>query len=77
MRPAAPAISASATSTLKRPRRQVERDDVAVAHGGDRAAGGGFRRDVAGHQPVRGAGEAAVGDERDRVAEAGADDRRR
>ena len=44
---------------------------------GERAAARRLGRDVADHQPARGAREAAVGDERDRLAEAGADDRRR
>ena len=35
-----------------------------------------LRRDVPGHQPVGRAGEAAVGEQRDRVAEALADQRR-
>ena len=34
-------------------------------------------RDVAGHQAARGAAEAAVGEQRDRLAHALADDRRR
>ena len=50
--------------------RDVEHDRVAVADGRDRAAAGRLRRDVADHQPVRGAREAAVGDQRDLVAEA-------
>ena len=44
-----------------------------TASGPPRAASG---RDVPDHQPARRAREAAVGDERDRVAEARADDRR-
>ena len=44
-----------------------------IASGPPRAASGD---DVADHQPARRAGEAPVGDERDRLAEAGADDRR-
>ena len=43
---------------------------------GERAAARRLRGDVADHQPARRAGEAAVGDERDRLAEPGADDRR-
>ena len=53
----------------------VDRDRVAVAHGRDRAAGKRFRRDVADHQSARRAAEAAVGDQRDGLAEALADDR--
>ena len=53
----------------------VEDDRVAVAHGRDRAAARRLRRDVADHQAVRRAREAAVGDQRDLVAEALADER--
>ena len=53
----------------------VEHDRVAVAHRGDRAAAGRLGRDVADHQAVRRAREAAVGDQRDLVAEALADER--
>ena len=52
-------------------------DDVAVANGGDRTAARRLGRDVADHEAARRAGEAAVGDQRDRLAEPGADDRRR
>src|SRR4051812_11651609 len=54
----------------------VDRDRVAVAHRGERPAARRLGRDVADHEPAGGAGEPAVGDERDRLAEAGADDRR-
>ena len=57
------------------PRAHVERDHVAVAHERDRAAVRRFRRHVADHQAVRGAAEAAVGDQRDRFAEPLADER--
>ena len=55
----------------------VELDRVAVAHRRDRAAVRRLGRDVPGHQAVRRAGEAAVGEQRDRVAQALADERRR
>ena len=55
----------------------VDDDRVAVAHERDRPAAERLRRDVADHQPVRRAGEAAVGDQRHLVAEALADERRR
>ena len=54
----------------------VDRDLVAVVHGGDRAAARGLGRDVAGHEAVRGAGEAPVGEQRDVLAQAGAVERR-
>ena len=62
---------------VERPRVDVDRDRVAVAHDGERAAARRLGRDVADHQPARRAGEAPVGDERDALAEPGADDRRR
>ena len=43
----------------------VERDDVAIAQESDGTSSGGFGSDVADHQAVRRAAEAAVGDERD------------
>ena len=58
-------MSLSEDIDVMRPRRQVERDDVAVANGGNRSAGRGFRCDVAGHQAMRGAREAAIGHQRD------------
>ena len=54
----------------------VDRDLVAVAQRGDRAALDRLGGDVADHQPAGGAGEAAVGEQRDLLAEALADDRR-
>ena len=50
-------------------------DRVAVADVRDRAAARRLRRDVPDHQAVRRAGEAAVRDQRDLVAEALADER--
>ena len=64
-------------STCSVPGVGVDRDHVAVAHRRERAAAERLGRDVADHQPARRAGEAAVGDERDRLAEPDADDRRR
>src|SRR6185312_13058561 len=55
----------------------VDRDRVAVVHQRDEAARLRFRRDVPDHHPPRAAGEAAVGDEADRLAEALPDQRRR
>mmetsp|Transcript_46316 Transcript_46316/g.144899 ORF Transcript_46316/g.144899 Transcript_46316/m.144899 type:complete len:355 (+) Transcript_46316:1223-2287(+) len=52
----------------------VDDDGVAVLEEGDVAADLGLRRDVADDEAVGAAGEAAVGDERDVVAEAGAHD---
>ena len=49
--------------------------DVAIGDGGDRAAVRGFGRDVADHKAVRGAGEAAVGEQSDGIAETSADQR--
>src|SRR4051794_26318000 len=57
-------------------RVDVDRDRVALAHGGDRAAVDGLGGDVAGHEPARSAGEAAVGEQRDAVAEPLPHDRR-
>ena len=79
------AIHAASRSAIVRGREvhadlarwQVDGDDVAVVHRGDRSASRGFRRDVADHQAARRAGKTAVGNERDRFAESGADDRRR
>ena len=52
----------------------VDRHLLALAHDGQRAAADRLGGDVADHQPARRAGEAAVGDEHDGLAEAGADD---
>ena len=46
----------------------IKYNDVAVLHGADRATFDRFRCDMAGHQAVGGAGEAAVGKQRDGVA---------
>ena len=51
----------------------VERDHVTVVNGGDRAAAIGLRCDVAGHQAVSRTREAPVGEQRDLVADALAD----
>ena len=59
-----------------RRRVDVDGDRVAVAHGGDRPAARRLGGDVAGHEAVRGAGEAPVGEQRDVLAEALAVDRR-
>ena len=69
------ASSASGTSTCEHARVGVDRDHVAVADGGERTAAGRLGRHVADHQPARRAREAAVGDERDRLAEPDADHR--
>src|SRR2546423_9836677 len=53
----------------------IDHDRVAVADRRDGSADRGLRRDVTDHVTVRRAGEAAVGDERDLVAEALANDR--
>ena len=45
---------------LQRARRQVEADEIAVAHRGDGSTGHRFRCDVPGHQAVRRAREASV-----------------
>ena len=70
------AISSSLTAICEAALLQVEGDDVAVADGGNRPAGHGFGGDVPGHQAARGAGEATVGQQGDRVAETRAHDRR-
>ena len=81
-RRAAPARQARARARPRRARRRARRAstsimiDVAVAHGRERPAARGLGRDVADHQAARGAREAPVGDERDRLAEPGADDGR-
>src|SRR5438093_12747687 len=54
----------------------VERDPVALLDRGDRAAYRRLGRDVAGHQATRRAAEAAVGQERDLLAQTLADQRR-
>ena len=51
--------------------------DVAVLDRRDRTAVHGLGRDVAGHEPARGAAEAPVGQQRDLVAEPLAHERRR
>ena len=55
----------------------VDRDHVAVVDRRDRAAGQRLGGDVAGHEAARGAGEAAVGEQRDLLAEPLAHERRR
>ena len=55
----------------------VDHDHVAVAHRRERPAAIGLGRDVADHQPARRTREAAVGDQRDRLPQADADDRGR
>ena len=57
--------------------RQIERDDVAVAHDRNRPAVRRFRRDVTRHEPARRAREPAVGQQRHRIAEPRAHDRAR
>ena len=52
----------------------VDGDRVAVLDDGERAADEGFGRDVADDEAVAAAGETAVGDERDVLAEALAHD---
>ena len=64
----------SASVAISR-RARVDDDAVAFVQQRDRAAARGFRRDVADHEAVGGAAEAAVGDQRDVVAEAAADQR--
>mmetsp|Transcript_2185 Transcript_2185/g.4232 ORF Transcript_2185/g.4232 Transcript_2185/m.4232 type:complete len:511 (-) Transcript_2185:279-1811(-) len=59
----------------ERARLRVERDDVAVAHQRDWPSDGRLRRDVADHDAVRRAREAAVGHECDVLAQAAADQR--
>ena len=58
-------------------RVDVDDDRVALLDDRDRAAERGLGRDVADHQAVGPAGEPAVGQQRDRVAEALADERAR
>ena len=67
--------SSRCRGSSRRPRRDPD-DLVAVAHGRERAAAERLGRDVADHQAVRRAREAAVGDQRDLVAEPFADERR-
>ena len=69
------ASSSSEISRFSVAALDVERDRVAVAHRRDRAAVRRLRRDVADHQAVRRAREAAVGDQRDLLADALADER--
>src|SRR5207302_5893533 len=47
----------------------VDRDRVAILHGGDRTAVEGLGRDMPGHEPMRGAGEAPVSEQRDVLAQ--------
>jgi hypothetical protein len=54
----------------------IDHHAVALAQQRDRAAPCRFRRDVADHEAMGGAGETAVGDQRHVVAEAAADQRR-
>ncbi len=51
----------------------IDVDDIAFVDRGDGAAVEGFGRDVGHHEAVRGAAEAAVGDEGDFLGESGAD----
>ena len=69
------AISSSDSSTSTTPLVDVDDHDVAFAQRRERAALRGLGRDVTDHEPVRGAREAAVGDQRDGFREALADDR--
>ncbi len=55
--------------------RNVEDDDVAIGDGGDGASACGFRRNMADHQTVRGAGESSVRKQSDGIAEPCADQR--
>src|SRR3989344_9637819 len=55
---------------------RVYRDDVAISDEPDGAADVRFRRDVADDEPVRAAGEAAIGNKRNRIAEPSSDDGR-
>src|SRR4051794_38677006 len=55
---------------------RVDLDDVAILEQPDRAADGGFRPNMADAEAAGGAGEAAVGDERDLAAHALARQRR-
>ena len=80
-RPAASTRRAARRARRRRARRGAtarrrRSRSVAVAHDGDRPAARRLGRDVADHQAAGRAGEAPVGDERDGVAEPGADDRR-
>ena len=58
------------------PLGDIKSNDVAVLHGDDRTTFDSFRCDMAGHQAMGGAGEAAVGKQRDGVAQPCADDSR-
>ncbi len=62
---------------LEPPGVDVDDHDVSVLHEPDRPAARRLGRDVADHQTPSRAAEPAIGDERDRVAEATADDRGR
>ena len=83
--PVAGRAAATSARTAARPRRpgrrgrappiDVDDDRVAFLDDGDRAAERGLRRDVADHQAVGPAREPAVGQERDRIAQALADER--
>ena len=68
--------SSSGRSTLRVLLLDVEGDGVAVRQGRYGAAVGGFGGDVAGHQAACGAGEAAVREEGDGLAQALADEGR-
>ena len=62
--------SAFGTSELELAARSVDADAVAILHQRERAAGGGFGRDVADHHAARRAGEAPVGEQRHLLAHA-------
>ena len=68
--------SSSGRSTLKGPVLDVEGDGVAVSQGCYGAAVGGLGGDVAGHEAAGRAGEAAVREQGDGLAEALADEGR-
>ena len=62
---------------VQAPAVDVDRDVVALAHRGDRAAAHRLGGDVAGHEAVGGAAEAPVGEQGHVLAQPGAVDRRR
>ncbi len=68
-------ISALEISTFKFALGNIEDDGVAVLYCSDGTATRGFGSDVASHETVRCAGESAVGEQRDGIAEALADER--
>ena len=67
--------SSGETCSSRLSRFGIDGNGIAFAHERNRATHGRFRRDVPDDQTVRGARKAAVGDQADRIAQSGANQR--